>query len=74
MGSHSAADSNRSDRSDPAVWSGSINMPDVARFSVNAKAVSGTTDYLTIDLKSDLRIVGRIPPTTVWEYIRQVSL
>ena len=55
------------------MWSGSINMPDVARFSVTAKAVSGHTDYLTEDLKSDVRIVGRIQPKTVWDYIKQIK-
>ena len=35
--------------------------------------VSGTTDYLTFDLKETLKIVGRIPPKTVWDYIKQVS-
>ena len=35
--------------------------------------MSGTTDYLTFDLKETLKIVGRIPPKTVWDYIKQVS-
>ena len=48
-------------------------MPDVARFSVTAHQVSGTTDYLTYDLNEKIRIAGRIPPTTVWDYIKQVS-
>ena len=48
-------------------------MPDVASFSVTAHQVSGTTDYLTVDLKETLKIVGRIPPTTVYSYIKQVS-
>ena len=57
----------------PVVWSGQINMPDVANFSVTAHQVSGTTDYLTYDLKETLKIVGRIPPKTVWDYVKQVS-
>ena len=48
-------------------------MPEVARFSVTAHQVSGTTDYLTYDLNEKIRIAGRIPPTTVWDYIKQVS-
>ena len=48
-------------------------MPDVANFSVTAHQVSGTTDYLTYDLKETLKIVGRIPPKTVWDYVKQVS-
>ena len=57
----------------PVVWSGQINMPDVANFSVTAHQVSGTTDYLTYDLKETLKIVGRIPPKTVWDYVKQVA-
>ena len=30
----------------PSVWNGDIDMPDVARFSVTAHQVSGTSDYL----------------------------
>ena len=48
-------------------------MPELARFSVTAHHVSGTTDYLTYDLNEKIRITGRIPPTTVWDYIKQVS-
>ncbi len=57
----------------PVVWKGDINMPDVARFCVNARQVSGTTDYLTVDLKETLKIVGRIPPKTVWDYVKQIA-
>ena len=59
--------------SNPIVWNGDIHMPDVAKFSVTAKQVSGTTDYLTVDLKEALKIVGRIAPQTVWDYVSQVS-
>ncbi len=57
----------------PTVWKGDIDMPDVAAFSVSAQAVSGHTDYLTLDLRDSLKIVGRIPPKTVWEYIDQLN-
>lgn len=60
-------------KSDPIVWKGDVDMPDVARFSVSAHGVSGTTDYLTVDLSSSLKIVGRIAPATVWEYLAQVA-
>ena len=59
--------------SNPIVWKGDIHMPDVAKFSVIAKSVSGTTDYLTVDLKEALKIVGRIAPQTVWDYVSQIS-
>ena len=66
-------DTNDQGNDNPAVWSGSINMPDVAKFSVLAKQVSGTTDYLTVDLKESMKIVGRIAPQTVWDYIKQIK-
>ena len=34
--------------------------------------VSGTTDYLTVDLKKTLNLVGRIPPQVCWEYIAKI--
>ncbi|QQP58108.1 AGAP004866PAlike, partial [Caligus rogercresseyi] len=57
----------------PIVWKGDLNMPDVAKFSVTAHQVSGTTDYLTMDLKPLLKIVGRIDPASVWEYIAKMK-
>ena len=48
-------------------------MPDVAKFSVTAHQVSGTTDYLTLDLNDKIRIAGRIPPKTVWDYIKEIT-
>merc|ERR1712141_365219 len=57
----------------PSVWNGDIDMPDVARFSVTAHQVSGTSDYLVYDLHEKIKIAGRIPPATVWDYIKQVS-
>ena len=56
----------------PTVWSGEVDMPDVAKFAVTAHAVSGNTDYLTVDLRESLKIVGRIPPQTIWDYLVQV--
>ena len=57
----------------PTVWSGEVDMPDVAQFAVTAHAVSGNTDYLTVDLRESLKIVGRIPPQTIWDYLVQVK-
>lgn len=48
-------------------------MPEVAKFAVTAHAVSGTTDYLTVDLNDCMKVVGRINPTIVWDYIVQVA-
>ena len=60
-------------KQNPVVWKGDINMPDVAKFSVTAHGVSGTTDYLNLDLKEMLQIVGRISKETVWDYVSQVK-
>ena len=57
----------------PTVWAGEVDMPDVSRFAVTAHAVSGNTDYLTVDLRETLKIVGRIPPQTIWDYLVQVK-
>lgn len=47
---------------EPSVWEGQVMMQDVAKFSVSASTVSGTSDYLRVDLKSSMELVGRIPP------------
>ena len=36
---------------EPSVWEGQVNMPDVAKFSVSAFQVSGTSDYLRLVLR-----------------------
>lgn len=51
------------------VWNGCINMVDVARFYVAAHEVSGSAVDLEEDLTTELDIVGRINPDTVWDYI-----
>ncbi|XP_028028225.1 death-inducer obliterator 1 isoform X2 [Bombyx mandarina] len=55
------------------VWNGCINMVDVARFYVSAHEVSGTAVDLEEDLPTELDIVGRINPDTVWEYIGKMK-
>lgn len=52
------------------VWDGLVNMPDVANFNIKAFGLSGVSDFLRQDLpKEVLKVVGRIPPDTVWKYI-----
>eukprot|EP00094_Tigriopus_californicus_P008912 TCALIF_08588-PA protein Name:"Similar to DIDO1 Death-inducer obliterator 1 (Homo sapiens)" AED:0.11 eAED:0.11 QI:369/0.66/0.5/1/0.88/0.9/10/0/1492 len=52
------------------VWHGLVNMPDVANFNIKAFGLSGVSDFLRQDLdKEVLKVVGRIPPDTVWKYI-----
>ena len=60
-------------RQEPSVWEGQLIMQDVAKFSVSAFQVSGTSDYLQVDLKDTLNLVGRIPPVVCWEYIEKIS-
>jgi len=58
---------------EPSVWEGQVVMPEVAKFSVSAYQVSGTSDHLRVDLKNSLALAGRIPPPVVWEYIDKIS-
>eukprot|EP00095_Tigriopus_kingsejongensis_P011119 maker-scaffold645_size120276-snap-gene-0.30 protein:Tk11119 transcript:maker-scaffold645_size120276-snap-gene-0.30-mRNA-1 annotation:"death-inducer obliterator 1" len=54
----------------PVAWEGIVNMPDVANFNIKAFGLSGPSDFLQEDLPKDvLKVVGRIPPETVWKYI-----
>lgn len=55
------------------IWNGCINMVDVARFYVAAHEVSGSTVDLEEDLSTELDIVGRINPDTVWDYIGKMK-
>ncbi|KAJ0182434.1 hypothetical protein K1T71_001803 [Dendrolimus kikuchii] len=55
------------------VWNGCINMVDVARFYVAAHEVSGIAVDLEEDLSTELDIVGRINPDTVWDYIGKMK-
>ncbi|XP_030027616.2 death-inducer obliterator 1 isoform X2 [Manduca sexta] len=55
------------------VWNGCINMVDVARFYVAAHEVSGSAVDLEEDLTTELDIVGRINPDTVWDYIGKMK-
>ena len=55
------------------MWEGQVIMQDVAKFSVSAYQVSGTSDYLRVDLKTSLTLVGRIPPSVCWGYIEKIS-
>lgn len=61
------------DNSAATVWSGCINMVDVARFYVAAHEVSGSSVDLEEDLSTELDIVGRINPDTVWDYIAKMK-
>uniref|UniRef100_A0A1L8DIA1 Putative transcription factor datf1 n=1 Tax=Nyssomyia neivai TaxID=330878 RepID=A0A1L8DIA1_9DIPT len=57
----------------PSIWTGSINMVDVATFQISAFGVSGDCDAIGKELPVALDIVGRISPETVWEYISKIK-
>ncbi|XP_058805626.1 death-inducer obliterator 1 isoform X2 [Phymastichus coffea] len=54
------------------VWRGIVHMADVAKFSVTAQNVSGNSKELMEELPGTLDVVGRISPTTVWDYIAKM--
>lgn len=56
-----------------SMWTGSINMIDVASFQVSLQTVSGNSYLLSKDLPEELDIVGRIGPETVWDYIEKIK-
>ncbi|XP_060518841.1 uncharacterized protein LOC132697387 isoform X2 [Cylas formicarius] len=55
------------------IWSGTINMVDVAQISITAHEVSGDCTRLSKELPTNLDIVGRISPDTVWDYIGKMK-
>ena len=58
---------------DHSVWKGQVMMQDSAKFSVSAFQVSGTSDYLSVELKSSLELVGRIQPSVCLDYINKIG-
>ncbi len=57
----------------PCIWKGTVVMPDVAKFQTVLKEVSGNCAGLDTDLPPVIECVGRINPTTVWDYISKVK-
>lgn len=55
------------------IYSGSMYMADVAKFDVTASIVSGNVDDVVKKLPSTMEIVGRINPSTVWEYLDKMK-
>lgn len=58
---------------DPAIWSGNITMIDVATFKISAVPFSGDASYIEREFPTELDIVGRISPDTVWDYLNKVK-
>ncbi|XP_036336250.1 LOW QUALITY PROTEIN: uncharacterized protein LOC118746507 [Rhagoletis pomonella] len=55
------------------IWSGNINMVDVASFQIVIQPVVGNSLNLGTLLPDELDVVGRIGPDTVWEYISKIK-
>lgn len=54
------------------IWTGNINMIDVATFQVSLEVLSGST--VMIDFPKEFDVVGRIGPETVWDYLEKIRL
>lgn len=53
-------------------WTGTINMPDIAKFSASAKPVSGDVDFMREEIEQNLLVCGRIAPDQVQGYIKKL--
>lgn len=56
----------------PIIWSGTINMVDVATFQVSLRVLSGNST--NIGFNTDLDVVGRIRPDIVWDYLEKIRI
>lgn len=56
-----------------ALWAGTITMIDIATFQISVHGVSGDCDSIRNDIPTELDVVGRITPDTVWEYIDKIK-
>jgi hypothetical protein len=56
------------------VWSGNINMSGYYRFVTSAVVLSGgdAAQSLFAELPKTIDVVGRIMPSIVWEYVKNV--
>lgn len=59
--------------SNEPCWSGSITMPDIAKFSALAKPVSGAVDFMGDEFNQNLVVCGRIAPDQVQGYIKELK-
>lgn len=59
--------------SNQPCWSGTITMPDIAKFSASAKPVSGVVNFMREELNENLMVCGRIPPDHVQGYIKKLK-
>lgn len=54
------------------IYNGSIYMADVARFPLTASLISGPAESIIKNLPDCLEVVGRINPSTVFDYISKL--
>lgn len=54
------------------IWSGAINMIDVASVKIEAHPVSGDATSIIKHLPMAMDVVGRIAPETVYDYIGKI--
>lgn len=54
------------------IWTGNINMIDVATFQVSLSPMSGS--LAMIDFPKEFDVVGRISPDTVWDYLEKIRI
>ncbi|XP_055387754.1 uncharacterized protein LOC129616242 [Condylostylus longicornis] len=55
------------------IWTGNINMIDVATFNIVIQPISGNCTYIEKEFPIELDVVGRIGPDTVWDYIGKIK-
>lgn len=58
--------------SDPS-WTGTITMPDIAKFNAKARPVEGDVNFLRDEISQDLMVCGRIAPDQVQGYIKKLK-
>lgn len=60
------------DSSQPC-WTGTITMPDIAKFRARGKSVDGESEFLRHEISNDLTVCGRIAPDQVQGYIKKLK-
>uniref|UniRef100_A0A1A9W2B6 PHD-type domain-containing protein n=1 Tax=Glossina brevipalpis TaxID=37001 RepID=A0A1A9W2B6_9MUSC len=55
------------------LWSGNLNMIDVASFQIILQPILGNCTNLSKVMPNELDVVGRISPDTVWDYISKIK-
>lgn len=56
------------------LWNGTISHADVVSFNIKMHPVSRDSSNISKHLADTLKIVGRIRPETVWDYIEKIKI